>query len=459
MNSCTDVGNDGQPGSKKKALSISMVIGLAIWGLCLGIGLVATMIKPPVKTITPVIYAGIYAAIGAVYFTTFTHCLMRLAHSRWRSWFFYTAAFAALTATTVIGPSTNLLTKSNVSEYLQILRLTLFPLTIMLLLMGVQASKARASGYRTGWRSYARAIALTFIIYAGWRLGALDEIGQILRNTNIDPRLAASIVSVTLLTWLIYETQTLAGSKQDEIAVPMCYWSVSVFMASVMSLAFFQNPQTVWLQTKCLELAGVIALVIGLSLENEFAHRGAASRMEDLNALQKVSWSLVGASNLDELCATLVRVVAGGFKASAVAVYLPYNAADELTLAAIYGIDDSSIAVGNSYSIKPERRPGFHSGHTARAFQTGKVQIVREVFSDVEFLPWRTLARSNGIAVSVPLPYQGKVIGVLNIFLPEVYSIDERRMRLLETIAAAVSPAIESIKHDHISDRYHELVA
>jgi len=82
-----------------------------------------------------------------------------------------------------------------------------------------------------------------------------------------------------------------------------------------------------------------------------------------------------------------------------------------------------------------------------------------QVFSDVEFLPWRTLARSNGIAVSVPLPYQGKVIGVLNIFLPEVYSIDERRMRLLETIAAAVSPAIESIKHDHISDRYHELVA
>jgi hypothetical protein len=165
--------------------------------------------------------------------------------------------------------------------------------------------------------------------------------------------------------------------------------------------------------------------------------------MSDLEAMQQISWSLVGASNLYELCDALAKAVSDGLGSSLVVVYVPSSdSTNELVITAISGIDDRNVKVGRTCSLRPERRPGFHSGHTARAYASGEMQVVEGIFSDVEFLPWKMLAREDGIVVSVPLPYQGSTIGVMNLFLDGVTSITDERKRLLQVIAAAVSPAI-----------------
>jgi GAF domain-containing protein len=54
------------------------------------------------------------------------------------------------------------------------------------------------------------------------------------------------------------------------------------------------------------------------------------------------------------------------------------------------------------------------------------------------------VACEEGLVVSVPLPHQDRIIGVVNLFLAGVRSMDGARIKLLEAVAAAVSPAIEN---------------
>jgi GAF domain-containing protein len=155
---------------------------------------------------------------------------------------------------------------------------------------------------------------------------------------------------------------------------------------------------------------------------------------------------LVGTSTIDEITSGLARAVSDSFGATAAAVYLASGEESQLVISATHGMDEDTVFPGKICSLKPAHRPGFHNGHTSRAYVSGEVQVVPELFSDVEFLPWRMVAQNEGIVVSVPIPYQGETLGVMNIFVAGVKSIPDSRIRLLEATAAAVSPAIENAR-------------
>ncbi len=166
----------------------------------------------------------------------------------------------------------------------------------------------------------------------------------------------------------------------------------------------------------------------------------------ELEALHEVSWSLVGARDSDQFLHTLAETLRSKLRADIVALYLGDYTGEYLTLAARSGGGDKYAVVGSKYAVvSKDRWPGFHSGHTADAFRTGEVRTADDVFIDVEFVPWRTIARTDGRAVSLPLIEQGSTIGVLNLYYPHFSQVSSQSMSLLQTIAASLGPAIGGV--------------
>ena len=451
LDSSSGRGSEGESISGSGAAAgTGLTLSIEVWGACLGLALAASVFLMPVLGPPgPASRVAFHAATGAIYLVVFAHCLMRLGYSRSPSWLLFTAGFAALCFASILGVATSvgLVQDQFLRVRCDLLRAAMLPSAAALLLAAAHASRARARGHRPGaWKGYARLVLVAGAFIVAWRSGACAILGQIVAAASIDVMMAVDIASAAALAALLHRTLRVAASSHDEIVVPICYWTAAMLLGTVLSLAMLSHPQSLWWQIRGLELGGIAALLVGLSLENERAHRQAAEKMADLEAMQRISWSLVGAAGLAELSAALARATSDGFSATPVAVYLAGDNDEELVVAATSRIDDPSVAAGRACSLRAERRPAFHSGHTSRAFATGSVQCMREIFSDVEFLPWRTVAREEGTVVSVPLPYQGNTIGVVNLFLAGVTSIGETRIRLLEAIAAAVSPAIENAR-------------
>ncbi len=422
---------------------------LVVWGACLGLLVGASAVLLPDWTVGSYARAVFYTAAVVGYLTIFTHCLMRLIYSKWSSWFLYTIGFGGLSASRLLGViiSLCLLPDSIDKDVIELLRSALVPASIAVLVAAAHALRSRSKGNSGIWKTY---VLLTLIVIAlslAWRSGLGRYLTYAIVSSQLEPQLLISITTLPAILTLLHLTHRMSKSEHDEIVAPVCYWSVAMSIGAIIALVLWNRPEILAAQTRGVELAGLAAMLFGLSLENERAHREASAQMSDLEAMQKISWSLVGAGNLSELTAAFASAISEGFGARSVVIYLQGGEPDELLVSAVTGIDDteSNIKTGNRYSLKPERRPGFHCGHTARAYASGEIQYVSEVFSDVEFLPWRIVARENGLVVSVPLPYQGKTIGVVNLFMPGVKILSNARARLLESIAAAISPAIENM--------------
>lgn len=427
-----------------------LTLKLSVWGACLATALAISVVaKLPFTAPSTSAYITICAMTSAVYLAVFTHCLMRLAYCRCPSWFLYTSSFAALSISGLIGVVVNLgLIENDLTwRRLYLLRSALLPTATTLLLFASHALKASTRGHRLKtWKISACAALVVCFLVVVWRTGVWHFACGLIESTNIEPLLAIYIASAATSIALLYGVNKLAGTSPNEIFVPVCYWSVAMVIESVLTLTSWTFVDTLRFKIMGIELAGVTALLIGLSIKNERAHRGAAQRLLDLEAMQKVSWSLVGASDLNELTSTFVQAISEGFGDAPVVAYLGSDNGDVLSISAVTGIDDPTIYIGKACSLRPERRPGFHNGHTARAFTSGEVQTTKVVYSDVEFMPWRLVAHEDGVVMSVPLPYQDRVIGVVNLFMPGVRDVAKDRIRQLEAIAAAVSPAIENAR-------------
>lgn len=433
-------------GSNRSSLALS----LAVWGACLGVLLAASVcLGFPTGVPTPGVRAALEACVGACYLAVFSHCLMRLVYSRWPSWLLFTAGFGGLTVSSLFSvfAAVGMTWEPAVLDRLEALHAALLPACVFLFVLAANGAHARHSGLRAGsWRSHARVGILLAALAAAWQLGALRYAVDVIAATKIDVALAVDIASALVLLVLVCRAPYLAVSRRDEIIVPVSYWAVAQLMGSALALGIWGQQPAPWWQVGGLELAGIAALLVGLSSGNERAHRDVAEKIMDLQAMQHISWSLVGASDIDELCAALARAISEGFDAQMVAVYLGGDSGEELVVAATHGIDDNSVSTGKVWSILPARRPGFHNGHTARAYAGGKTEVVPEIFSDVEFMPWRSVARHEGMVVSTPIPYKERTIGVINLFMPGATSVPEGRIAFLEAVAAAVSPAIENAR-------------
>jgi len=102
------------------------------------------------------------------------------------------------------------------------------------------------------------------------------------------------------------------------------------------------------------------------------------------------------------------------------------------------------VAIRRSPPIETDCRPGFHTGHTAKAFNSKQVHTASDVFVDVEFVPWPVIAVDDGCAASIPLVNQGAAFGALNLYFGQSRELTKQRLELLATIAASATPAIQN---------------
>lgn len=261
---------------------------------------------------------------------------------------------------------------------------------------------------------------------------------------------ALALAAAVMMVAAVRANHRLYMSAGDGLAGLLCYFlsaaGAGLFFASFSSGRFDQYST---MGLVCL-VAAWIALVVGNGIENAFAHKEAGDRLEELETLHDVSWSLVGAGTVSELLDLFVSTLVNKLGARIAAVYLTHEAG--LQLAAIRGSDEA--VVGTTYPLVSDRPyPGFNSGHTARAYASKQVQIANDVFVDVEFVPWRIVAQDDGCAASIPLVDQEKCIGVLNVYFTHSTDLSPTRLRLLATIAAAGTSAVEfALSRQRLSD-------
>lgn len=218
----------------------------------------------------------------------------------------------------------------------------------------------------------------------------------------------------------------------------LCYFYVSFGIG----VLFCLNRSDMW-QITAQAAFGIswLALLVGNGIENASAHKEAADRLEELETLHDISWSLVGAATLKELLNLFVNTLVNKLGARIAAVYTD-TGESSLELAAICGSDDAKP--GTIYPLVGSGHyPGFQTGHTAKAFASREVQVANDVFVDVELVPWRIVAADDGCAVSLPLVDCDICVGVLSIYFSDSSQLTAIRLRMLATVAAAATSAIK----------------
>lgn len=236
-----------------------------------------------------------------------------------------------------------------------------------------------------------------------------------------------------------------ANTGGNRVSGLLCYAFVPLIVGLIYRLGSGTGSNQWSIMSEALSTIAWLALIGGFGIENAIMQREARDRVQELDALHHVSWSIVGAGSVHDLLEMFARTHHEQLGASVAAVYLASQAGDYLELFAICGPDDCPAKVGAKYAVQSaNRRPGFHTGHTAKAFLSGEVQIANDVFADVEFVPWRLIAADDGCAVSLPLMIGRKAIGVVNLYFSDCRQLTRQRLRLLGTITQAAAPAIAS---------------
>ena len=223
-----------------------------------------------------------------------------------------------------------------------------------------------------------------------------------------------------------------------------CLWLLPTSLSSAIRGVCFLDTGRLYWQANLLDAAAAGILAIGLSVHTANSLRHSNEQLNEVHAMHEISFAMAGAANMGSMLSAFVEVLAKTTQAKLAALYLLAQDPETLRLEAVYGDHRSILEVGATYSLRNEPRPGFHSGHTISALKERTAQIVEDVCSDVEFLPWQVVAQSNGWVVSAPIINRNDPIGVVNVYLDEKRSNLTQRVNLLEVMAALVAPAIEN---------------
>lgn len=230
----------------------------------------------------------------------------------------------------------------------------------------------------------------------------------------------------------------------DRLAGLLAYWGVAAAVATAVGWIAPSLTGGVCWQPEAISALASLLLIVGLGAENAMAQREASERLEGLECLHTISWFLVGTDSLQSMLTAFGQALCERLEGEFAAVYLAGDEQSTLTTFAVYGLEEPVRWVGQTHNMQPQPRRGFHSGRTARALASREIQVVQDIFSDVEFVPWQIVAERDGNIVSVPLLEGSRALGVVNLYFDAARPITDSLLRLLQTIAAAATPAIKN---------------
>jgi GAF domain-containing protein len=170
-------------------------------------------------------------------------------------------------------------------------------------------------------------------------------------------------------------------------------------------------------------------------------------RRKDMTALQEINEAVVS-KTLAEILSLVVRravTVLGGEYGE---LWLREDETGDLVLWAVHGPAEAiALRIGRI-------KAGVHSIHMQVA-EWGSFYICRNITEDLDrSFPIYEAAQSS---VTVPLKYQGKVIGVLNVESSRLYAFAEQHAQLLQSFADQAAIAIENARlYETLEERVKE---
>lgn|GEM_PF-2500019 len=232
------------------------------------------------------------------------------------------------------------------------------------------------------------------------------------------------------------------SKREDWFTGSLTSFALFAVGAEIALFASGKTENVMWWAAHGLRIVGLLVLLVSLAREFGASYANAHARIAHMEAVHYMSSSLSNTLDLRVVLLTMVSDTARMLSAKYASVMLADEKGETLTTYAAHGLPELPLKPREPQRVEGSGRPGFYSGHTARAFRERKVVVVDDVFADVEFIPWRVLAFSEGYAVSVPLVYQSVPIGVLNLFFDAHVPLNDEKIKLFYTIASAAAIAV-----------------
>src|SRR4051794_13457739 len=164
--------------------------------------------------------------------------------------------------------------------------------------------------------------------------------------------------------------------------------------------------------------------------------RGRPDQLEQLRFLHRVARLATTARTWDELLETVVDETRDALHATVSSLYLLDRDERHLTLAATNGLD--------RYQIGRAQVP-FGQGVTGRVAQTREPLVIPDVGRDERFLWVRGIDQRRFVAsmLSVPLAWDDRVVGVLNVQTEEFRNFSDSDVAHLRAIADLLAGIVE----------------
>ena len=316
------------------------------------------------------------------------------------------------------------------------------------------AEDSKASCRRSGLRSLAGTMALSVLLTA-----ALVAIGRAhFHPANALPspladwvravsRWATSPLPIRMLGLGVIVAALAAFARkyveeEDRFSDAVARSLVLVTAAAVSDITSAASYDLAWWTSHVFMNLALLTLLVELGHEFGISYANSQARVEHLEAVHRISSQLGTTLDLRVVLYVLVSDIADLLSARHASVMLVDDTGETLKTVATHGLPESPLRPSEPQRIEGSGRPAFHSGHTARAFREKRVCVVDDVFTDVEFVPWKVLAQCDGYAVSAPLVYQDVALGVLNLFFDSHVPLNDERIRLFETLASAAAVSI-----------------
>ena len=247
-------------------------------------------------------------------------------------------------------------------------------------------------------------------------------------------------IGVTTLALIVHIRRY--AEHEDEFSKRLVPFLTLAVSSVAGSLAYHREFDVSWWGGHILLVGALMVLLFELGIQFGSSYADAHSRVRHMEAVHYMSSRLTNTLDLRVVMLALVSDTASMLSAKFASVMLADESGSALVTEVTYGLPESPLRPRQPQSVEGQGRPGFYSGHTARAFREKRICIVDDVFTDVEFLPWRVLAKHDGYAVSVPLVYHDLALGVLNLFFEKHVSLNDERIKLFQTLASSAAVAI-----------------
>lgn len=221
---------------------------------------------------------------------------------------------------------------------------------------------------------------------------------------------------------------------RSELAVPILWNRRAIGVMDV------QSPRRDAFTPEHRDALVLIAARIAQGVENAKLYRNAVSRERTLELLNDISREMTSILSLDELLTRTAEMVRRVIDFHLFSVLLLNERGDKLE-------HRLSVKLGENIRIKHDIP--LDQGVVGAAARAGQPVLVRDVTADPRYIALNPEARCE---LAVPLVYQGRVIGVLDLEHAKKGYFTERHARTLATLAAQMAIAI-------VNARLYERVA